>query len=90
MTQVRFHHICRYSLLVIVLIITTDASVSFERIEYSVSEDAGAVSICVDSGVTEGFQTDMTVTLSVHDGTACKEKIYSHIITCILEWFLTL
>ena len=39
---------------------------------YDVNEDAGAVSVCVDSGVTEGFQTDLTVSLSATDGTACE------------------
>ena len=39
---------------------------------YNVTEDAGAVSVCVDSGVTEGFQTDLTVSLSATDGTACE------------------
>ena len=39
---------------------------------YNMNEDAGAVSVCVDSGVTEGFQTDLTVSLSATDGTACE------------------
>ena len=50
-----------------------DAVVGFVMNEYNVSEDAGAVSICIDSGVTEGFQTDLTVTLIANDGTACKK-----------------
>ena len=49
-----------------------DAVVGFIMNEYNVSEDAGAVSICIDSGVTEGFQTNLTVSLTANDGTACK------------------
>ena len=40
--------------------------------EYNVSEDAETVSVCIDSGVTEGFQTDLTVTIFASDGAACK------------------
>ena len=40
--------------------------------EYNVSEDAGAVSVCIDSGVTEGFQRDLIVSLIANDGMACK------------------
>ena len=36
------------------------------------NEGTGAVDICIDSGVTEGFQTDLTVSLSATSGTACK------------------
>ena len=43
--------------------------------EYNVSEDAETVSVCIDSGVTEGFQTDLTVSLSAIDGTACKHYV---------------
>ena len=46
--------------------------VSFVLDEYSVNEDAGAVSVCVDSGVTEGFQADLTVSLSATGGRACE------------------
>ena len=49
-----------------------DAVVGFVMNEYNVSEDAGAVSICIDSGVTGGFQTDLTVTLIANDGAASK------------------
>ena len=51
---------------------------------YNMNEDAGAVSVCVDSGVTEGFQTDLTVSLSATDGTAC-EYIFmlQHQLLCI-------
>ena len=34
-------------------------------------EDIGDVSVCVDSGVTEGFQKDLRVTLTAISGTAC-------------------
>jgi hypothetical protein len=47
-----------------------DAVVVFVMDEYAVNENEGAVSVCVDSGVTEGFQTDLTVSLSATDGTA--------------------
>ena len=49
--------------------------VEFVMDRYSVREDVGAVSVCVDSGVTESFQTDLTVTLSATDGTACKHVV---------------
>ena len=40
--------------------------------EHSVSEDDGDVSVCVDSGVTEGFQRNLSVNLTATDGTASK------------------
>ena len=40
--------------------------------EYTVIENEGAVSVCVDSGVTEGFEANLTVSLSATDGTACE------------------
>ena len=55
--------------------------------EYNINETAGAVSICIDSGVTEGFQTDLTVSLTANDGTACK-NIQSYTITFDSDTFL--
>lgn len=40
--------------------------------KYNISEDRGSVSICVDSGVTEGFEVALTAVLSAADGTACE------------------
>ncbi|CAI7989325.1 hypothetical protein GBAR_LOCUS186, partial [Geodia barretti] len=46
------------------------AVVAFVTDEYTVNENEGAVSVCVDSRVTEGFEADLTVSLSATDGTA--------------------
>ena len=56
----------------------SDADVGFVMNGYDVIEDAGAVDICIDSGVTEGFQTDLTVSLSATDGTACEGTFRSY------------
>ena len=50
----------------------TDAEIGFDEDHYSVGEETGAVNVCIDSGVTQGFQADLTVYLSVFDGTASK------------------
>ena len=47
-----------------------DAVVSFVMDAYDVGEEAGSVSICVDSGVTEGFQAELVVALVAIDGKA--------------------
>ena len=47
-----------------------DAVVSFVMDAYGVGEETGPVSICVDSGVTKGFQAELAVTLSAMDGKA--------------------
>lgn len=39
---------------------------------YSFSEDSGAITLCVDSGVTEGFEVALTATLSAESDTACE------------------
>ena len=49
----------------------------FDESSYEVDEDAGFVSICVDSGVTNGFETTLTVTLSASDGKASEFKLSS-------------
>ena len=60
--------------------------VSFVLDEYIVNEDAGAVSVCVDSGVTEGFQADLTVSLSAADGTACeKNPVILPLFQCLFQ-----
>ena len=60
--------------------------VSFVLDGYIINEDAGAVSMCVDSGVTEGFEADLTVSLSAADGTACEA-----LVCCIASiWQLSL
>ena len=43
---------------------------SFVLNAYDVGEENGSVSICVDSGVTEGFQAELAVTFSAMDGKA--------------------
>ena len=56
------------------MFLISDAMLGFVMDRYSVHEDTGEVSVCVDSGMTEGFQTDLTVTLSAMDGTACMQS----------------
>ena len=53
----------------------TDAVVSFEQSAYEIDEDEGSVMVCVDSRVTGGFQTALTVSLSASNGTA-SEFVY--------------
>ena len=60
----------------------SDAVVGFVMDGYNVNEGTGAVDICIDSGVTEGFQTDLTVSLSATSGTAC-EKIPIFLHFCV-------
>ena len=62
--------------------------------EYAVIENEGAVGVCVDSGVTEGFEADLTVSLSATDGTACEYE-YMHQLHCtyllsLQLWWMTL
>ena len=40
--------------------------------EYVVTEESGSVSVCVESGVMCGFETELTVSLTAQDGTACE------------------
>ena len=47
-----------------------DAEVEFVMTVYSINEEAGDVGICVDSGVTEGFETDLVVGFIATDGKA--------------------
>ena len=47
-----------------------DAVVGFEQDVYVVFEVTGVVEVCVDSGVTEGFQTNLTVTINASNGSA--------------------
>ena len=54
---------------------STDAEIRFLRDEQVVTEESGSVSVCVESGVTDGFETALTVGLTVQDGTACKPQI---------------
>ena len=44
--------------------------VEFEAATYTVSEENWSVDICVDSGVTGGFETDLVVSLVAMDGKA--------------------
>ena len=44
--------------------------VIFEDITYTVNEDDGSVDICVDSGVTDGFEANFSVSLKAMDGKA--------------------
>ena len=48
----------------------SDAEVAFVMDEYTVGEEFGNVGVCVDTNVTDGFQTDLTVFLSAIDGKA--------------------
>ena len=48
----------------------TDAVVGFEQEIYRVMEEAGSIDICVDSGVTDGFQADLIVDLVANDSKA--------------------
>ena len=47
-----------------------DAAVRFVMSVYSINEEAGDVDICVDSGVTAGFETDLVVGFMATDGKA--------------------
>ena len=47
-----------------------DAEVGFVASVYSINEEAGDVDICVDSGVTAGFETDLVVGFMATDGKA--------------------
>ena len=44
--------------------------VQFENATYTVSEEDWSLSICVDSGVTGGFETELVVSLMAMDGKA--------------------
>ena len=44
---------------------------------YEVNEESGSVSICVESGVTQGFQAVLTVTLSAIDGKASELQFFT-------------
>ena len=50
---------------------------------YNVNEGDGAVSVCVDSGVTEGFEADLTVSLSATDGIACETSFLHFFSLCV-------
>ena len=47
---------------------------------YTVGEENGTVSVCVDSGVRGGFETALTVSLTAEDGTACKQYSKIHLL----------
>ena len=47
---------------------------------YQVNEEAGSVSICVESGVTGAFQAVLTVTLSALDGKASELQYYVYVL----------
>ena len=47
---------------------------------YTVGEENGTVSVCVDSGVRDGFETVLTVSLTAEDGTACKQYAAIHLL----------
>ena len=40
--------------------------------DYTVIEDSGSVSVCVETGALGGFETALTVNLTAQDGTACE------------------
>ena len=42
---------------------------------YTVGEGSKSVSVCVESGVTGGFETALIVSLTAQDGTACKKLL---------------
>ena len=44
---------------------------------YEVNEEAGSVSICVESGVTGAFQAELTVTFSAIDGKASELQFFT-------------
>ena len=45
--------------------------------DYGIGEDSGSVSVCVESGVSGGFETALTVGLTAQDGTA-SELLTTH------------
>ena len=52
----------------------TEAVVEFLEGEYTVEEGSDTVSVCVDSGITGGFERALTIGLTAQDGTACRLK----------------
>ena len=51
-------------------VIFADAVVVLQMAVMDVNEDSGSASICMESGVTEGFEAALTVSLIAHDGKA--------------------
>ena len=47
-----------------------DAEVRFVTDEYMIGEGSGSLSVCVESGVMGGFETALTISLTVQDKTA--------------------
>ena len=50
--------------------LSLDAEVRFVEDSYTFNEEAGDVMVCIDSGVTNGFQTDLVVSVTATDGKA--------------------
>ena len=50
----------------------TDAVVEFEMASYEVNEEALNFVICIDTGITAGFQTDLVISITATDGKAGK------------------
>ena len=50
---------------------------------YEVNEEAGSVSICVESGVTGAFQAELTVTFSAIDGKASELQFFTGFTCCV-------
>ena len=58
-------------------ILGIDAEVVFVSEDYRIGEESGSVSICVESGVSGGFETALTVGLAAQNGTA-SELLTTH------------
>ena len=78
------HHFCKY-VGTQHSCTASDAEVAFVMDEYTVGEEFGNVGVCVDTNVTDGFQTDLTVFLSAIDGKAseciCLEHSLDYVLT---------
>ena len=60
------------------LCFSTDAVVRFTMSQFSGSEEGGSINICVDSGVTEGFEADLLVNFLAMDGKASQSHTHTH------------
>ena len=67
-----------------------DALVQFEVLTYTVDEEDGDVEICVDSGVTDGFETDLIVVLMAIDGKASEYYNLKHSECIPIFYFLSI
>ena len=69
---VPIHSLNLYTIMSLCISIThVDAEVRFVMEEYSVMEESGSVTVCVEL-VAGGFEANLTLNLSAQDGIACE------------------